>query len=355
MIYTEAETDLIVADSFKELNYKQKKLFLASVREENADRQKYADALIKICGAGVYNKLKDRFQSGDYRGGILAFLEKKRITCVTVKSESYPERLRNIPTPPLVLYARGNVRLLSKPMLGVVGARKTLPQMAEECRGVCDELAEKLVIVTGIADGADSAAARGALASGNIICVLPEGHDSAGVTNAKLLREVEENGLSISEFPVGTRAQRYTFILRNRIIAGLSLGVLVVSAAEKSGALSTASYAADYSRDVMAFPYGIGVTSGAGCNNLIKNGAYLCESAADVFNVLGIEHGERQQIELDGDEKILYDLLKEEGELHAEKLAGALKKSLTEVTTICAMLEIKGLVVRTGGNKFAAV
>ncbi len=83
--------------------------------------------------------------------------------------------------------------------------------------------------------------------------------------------------------------QRHTFLLRNRVIAGLSEGVLVVSAAEKSGALSTASYAANYSRDVFAFPYGVGAANGAGCNALIKSGAYLCDRPAEIFGVLGID------------------------------------------------------------------
>lgn len=357
MNYTKSETDIIIADSIEELNYKQKKLLLASENGEIADGRKYAEALIKTLDGGVYNKIREKFRDQTYRGKVLAALDKKGVRCVTVKSAEYPELLKQIPVPPLVLYLKGNGALLATRAFAVVGSRKTTAQMTEACKNICAELSQKLTIVTGVADGADSAAARGALKSGNIICVLPGGHSHSGAANADLLRKVEQNGLSISEFPPQTRVQRHTFLLRNRVIAGLSEGVLVVSAAEKSGALSTASYAANYSRDVFAFPYGVGAANGAGCNALIKSGAYLCDCAADIFGVLGIDTAQSKERapELEGDEKIIYKLLKEQGETHAEKIAAALCTSLADALTVCSLMEIKGLIIRTGGNAFAAI
>lgn len=355
MIYSEIERRVIAADSLKELTYKQKKLFLASVSPANADGQKYADALIKIVGGGVYNKVKCKFSDDRYTDKILSEYEKLGVKCVTVRSGDYPEQLKQIPFPPLVLYVRGNASLLSDRLFAVVGSRRTTTAAFEECRRITEKLAKRLTVVTGVADGGDSAAIKGALTSGKIICVLPGGHGSDCSPNAQLIKEVERCGLTVSEHPPATPAQRHTFILRNRIIAGLTEGVLVVSAGEKSGALSTASYAADYSREVFAFPYGIGVASGKGCNNLIKSGAYLVESEEDIFHVLGIEceskpkDGQR----LSGEESRVIAALEEEDELHAERLAERLKMKLTDLLTVCSLLEIKGLIIRTGGNSFS--
>lgn len=355
MSYNDRERDLIIADSLKELNYKQKKLLLASLSKDNANREKYAAALIKSCGEGVYNKVKARFADENYRKKVFENLDKRRVMCVTYKSTLYPAELKEIPAPPLVLYTRGNSELLKGVKFGVVGSRKTIPAAVEQCKKICAELAEKLTVVTGVADGADRAAALGALASGKIICVMPCGHDGSGAHSA-ILKQIEKVGLTVSEFTPQTSAQRFTFLLRNRIIAGLCKGVLVVSAAEKSGALNTASYAADYSRDVFALPYCPGIPSGEGCNKLIKGGAYLCDSADDILNALGFNCDKKVAgLALDGDEKAVMDLLREEGELHAEKIAAAIGKKPFEVGAICASLEIKGLLVKTGGNKYTAI
>lgn len=355
MSYTQRESDLIVADSITGLNYTQKKLLLASINKTNGDCEKYAKALIKTCGESVYNKAKATLFDEEYRKKLLQELDKRHIVCVTYKSTGYPEQLKNIPVPPLVLYARGNTDLLGGELFAVVGSRKTVEAAYGECKKICSQLSQKFVIVTGVADGADSAAAYGALESGNVICVLPGGHDTPCTTNVKLLKEAEERGLTVSEFPFGTPARKYTYFLRNRIIAGLSKGVLVVSAATKSGALNTATYATDYSREVFAFPYNPGITSGEGCNNLIKNGAYLCDCADDIFSVFGYEAKKEESVPLDKEERQVLTLLKQEGETHVEKIAEVLGKQLFEINAVCAMLEIKGLIARVGGNKYCAL
>lgn len=353
--YSPDERALIIADSFSELTYKQKKYFFASTNLQGDKRQKYADILIKTLGDGVYNKLRDKFSDSKYAEKVLDSLVRRAISCVTLKSGLYPEELKNIPVPPLVLYARGNVQLLSDKKVAVVGSRRSTPQALEECSKICGELTRKLTVVTGVADGADSAAIKGALASGRIIAVLPGGHDSGCAAHASLLAKVEAKGLSVSEFPPKFKAQRYTFILRNRIIAGLTGGTLVVSAAERSGALSTASYAADYGRDVLAFPYSLGVASGEGCNALIKKGAYLCENALDIFSLFGLELPVEQSPDLSAEEAAVFGAIRGGGEVHASEIARVTGKSLRDVGTICSLLEIKGLIIRTGGNKYAAV
>lgn len=358
MNYLKSEIDLIVADSIKLLNYKQKKLLLASLNGAVGDRQKYEDELIKTLGGGVYNKVKALFSDGKYRESVLADLNGRNIECSTFKSADYPEQLKNTSAPPLVLYLRGRRELLSARMFAVVGSRRTPAPVLEECKRFCAELSAYVTVVSGVADGGDSAAVKGALSTGNIICVLPGGHDSDCCPNVNLYAKTEREGLTVSEFAPTVPVQRHTFTLRNRIIAGLAEGVLVVSAGECSGALSTAAYATDYNREVFAFPYGVGVAAGVGCNRLIKSGAYLCDSVGDVLSVLKIDYKAQSaeaRDEAEGDEAAVLNLLKEQGEMHAGQIAARLNLKLSDAVTACSMLEIKGLAVRTGGNTFAAI
>lgn len=358
MSYTKSETDLIAADSIKLLTYKQKKLLLAAHNEAVGDRQKYENELIKTLGGGVYNKVKALFSDAEYRESVLAELIKRGIECVTFKSADFPPQLKRTPAPPLVLYLRGRRELLSTRMFGVVGSRRTPANVIEECKRFCAELSGYVTVVTGVADGGDSAAATGALATGNVVCVLPGGHDSDCYPNVNLFKKVEKEGLTVSEFVPETPVQRHTFTLRNRIIAGLSEGVLVVSAGEKSGTFSTVEYANSYSKELFAFPYGVGVPAGKGCNGLIKTGALLCDEVSDVLAFLKIEckkEDAKPADDLDGDEAAVLACLKEQGEMHAEQLAGKTGLKLTDVITVCSMLEIKGLIVRTGGNSFASI
>lgn len=356
MIYSEREENIIIADSFRQLNYKQKELFLASVNAGNPERQKYADALIKITGGGVYNKLKADFSDKSYRAKILGDLYKRGIVCVTIKSNDYPEPLINIPEPPpLVLYMRGNTALLKDKLFAVVGSRKISAAAKELCKRVTEDLTGHLTIVTGVADGGDSAAVSGALHSGKIICVLPCGHDGKISASPALIKSVEKKGLTVSEYPPTVPAQKFTFLFRNRIIAGLSRGVLVVAAAERSGALNTASRAADFGRDVFAFPYFAGIESGKGCNKLIKEGAFMCESANDILEKYGMHTTRAVEEELDEYERAIVELLKEEGEMHTEQIAAAIGRKPFEVIAICSALEIKGLIIKTAGNKYAVI
>ena len=363
MSYTEREIDLIVADSFKELTYKQKKLLLASTNADNSNREKFALTLIKTVGEGVYNKVSVNLADSRYRTEVLNALDGAGVTCVTVKSNNYPRLLANTPIPPLVLYAKGNLQLLKTRTVGVVGARRIPAAVAEESRKICERLSRSLTIATGIADGGDIAAIKGGLASGKVICVLPFGHGASFNCNREVLKEVERVGLSITEFPPKAPALRHTFVLRNRIIAGLAEATLVVSAGEDSGALSTARFAVDYSREVLALPYPIGAEQGVGCNNLIKHGALLCDCAEDVLAVYGLAEvkarieppSDGDDGDLDGEERAVLHLLKAEGELHAEVIAERLSISPTEVITACSMLEIKGYLVRSGGNTFTAM
>ncbi|MBD5631840.1 MAG: DNA-protecting protein DprA [Clostridia bacterium] len=355
-MYTEEEINLIVLCSFPELTYQHRYELLSRLESATPDFTKNEDDLIKSVSDGVYNKVKENFFSPGYRAEVLKGLDERGITCVTVFSENYPELLKEIDTPPLVLYCKGNLNLLNTRCFAVVGSRRTPAAMLKECNKISKQLSSAFTVVTGLADGADSAAIEGALASGKVISVLAYGFDYVyPACNKSLLKKVENKGLVITEFTPQTKVQKHLFPIRNRIIAGLSDGVLVVSAGKKSGALITAACAYEYGRDIFAFPYGIGVTQGEGCNSLIKKHGGLAENILDIFSQYGLDFKEPEKEALSSDEKAVLELVRESGEAFVAALAEKLGKQPYQVLSVLMSLEVKGKVVNIGGNRYSAV
>lgn len=287
---------------------------------------------------------------------LLASLRKKGYFAVTLLSGDYPEGLKAIPDPPLVLFGAGNRDLLRSRKFAVVGSRVTPPHAEKLCKTISAELSERFAIVTGLAEGGDCAALRGALTVGGPICVLPNGLDECyPAAHAALKREVCRKGLLLSEYAPAEKVKKYNFFARNRILAGLSEGVLVVSAGKRSGALITANRALEYGRDVFAFPYNTGVAQGEGCNGLIKNGAYLCTETEDVFSCYGFASSAKREIALTEEEQKLLSVLREAGELHTSAIAERAGMKIYEAAATLSALELKGLAVKAGGNRYSAV
>ena len=351
MNYTNEEQNLIVLANIEELTERHKHR-LAGFRD-GEERKNY---LIKNLPTGVYNIVENKFHDVIFRTQLLESLDKKGIKCVTFISPDYPENLKHADDPPLVLYCKGNVSLLKSNCFSVVGSRRTSPQAIALCRKICGELTEAFTIVTGMAEGADSAAIEGALPSGKIISVLANGFDYFyPATNKSLIEKVAKDGLLISEYPPHIPPLKFNFPLRNRIIAGLSRGTLVVSAGYKSGALITADLALEYGREVFAFPYNAGVSSGAGCNNLIKNGAYLTENILDIFKAFGLDLKKSAQPALSEDERAVLDEIKISGEGFLPEIAQKLNKFTYQLIPVVMSLEIKGLIIRLGGNRYSSI
>ena len=211
---------------------------------------------------------------------------------VTFQDAAYPPRLKEIYDPPILLYARGRTELLASDSMAIVGCRRPTPYG----RGVAEKFGRELsvaglTIVSGLARGIDSAAHRGALAgSGDTVAVLGNGVDVAyPPENRKLIEEVAERGVVISEFPMGSTAFPQNFPIRNRIISGLSYGVMVVEGAQYSGSLITARLALDQGREVLAVPGSIASKPSWGPNLLIKQGAKLVQQVEDVIEELPAE------------------------------------------------------------------
>lgn len=209
---------------------------------------------------------------------------------LTLADAAYPRSLLDIADPPTLLYAKGDPALLARPALAVVGARSATAQGQDNARAFARCLTEAgFAIVSGLALGIDAAAHRGALDAGDgaTIAVIGTGADRIyPARNQSLARAIAERGLILSEFPLGTPPLPHNFPRRNRLIAGLARGVVVVEAALGSGSLITARLAAEGGREVFAIPGSIHSPLSRGCHRLIRDGAKLVETAADILEEL---------------------------------------------------------------------
>ena len=285
--------------------------------------------------------------------------ERSNIKMVTIKSVDYPQLLKEIDTPPVILYCKGNMELLNSECLGVVGSRRSTKYSSTIGSDIIKDIAsENITIVSGLADGADTIAHRGCLeVGGKTIAVLGGGILNIYPSSNKKLAEdiIEKDGLLISEYKPGEQALTFHFPVRNRIIAGISKGVFILEATEKSGSMHTKNYAIEYNREVFALPARVGDIYSVGCNKIIQNGqAKMVLSSKDIIDFYG-KHIERSKkdnvVELSFDEKIIYDILLD-GESHFEEIA---KKSNLDTKILLTMLmrmEIKGIISKMPGNMY---
>src|SRR6266699_2691063 len=298
------------------------------------------------------------------------------IGCVTLDDPAYPARLRQIYDPPLVLYVRGNVAALSQPGIAVIGTRHPTPYgigMAE--RLACDLATRSFVIFSGLARGVDTAAHRGAVSSkGKTVAVFGTGVDVVyPKENSRLADQILSlGGALISEFPLSTFAAPQNFPIRNRIISGISFGVLVVEAAEYSGTRITARCALEQSRDVFAVPGNVTNKNSWGPNTLIKQGAKLVATWEDVWEELppqvklaltptsSPESGKESSASLFPNEglppheKKILSLLKADEATHIDEIVERLENDLSSSEIFAALfeLELAGKVRQMPGKNF---
>lgn len=220
----------------------------------------------------------------------LAWAERAGNHVLTLADADYPQSLLQIPDPPVLLFATGMLEVLQMPALAIVGARSATPLGIATAEAFARSLGEAgLAIVSGMALGIDTAAHQGALAGGApTIAVIGTGADRVyPARNRELAHAISAQGVILSEFPLGTPPLPHNFPKRNRLIAGLSKGVLIVEAAVGSGSLITARLASECGREVFAIPGSIHSPLARGCHRLIREGAKLVETAADVIEELG--------------------------------------------------------------------
>ncbi len=277
---------------------------------------------------------------------------------ISLSDPVYPPSWKGLSNPPQTLYAVGDATLLRTKKLAIVGSRRTPVAALKVGREMAKELSETFTLITGTADGGDSAAIEGALqGSGKIICLLAGGLSALPQANLPLLDEVAKRGLLLSASPFDTPVRPFSYEHRNQLLAKCAVGVLVLGAGEKSGALITAKYAVQYKKPVFALPYPPNAAYGCGCNRLIKEGGYLVESAADILETYGIVREEKKQakISLTPDEEKIYLVLKEVHEAHVNELAERCQTPVFKLRGGLSALEVKGLVVALGGNRYAVI
>jgi DNA processing protein len=212
--------------------------------------------------------------------------EKAAVKIVPFIDSTYPARLRMIPDPPPLLYLKGEIRSEDQKAVAVIGSRSTSDYGRRVARDLCRGLASLgFTVVSGMARGIDGAAHETSLiAGGRTIAVLGSGVDRVyPAEHDKLYQRIIENGAVISEFSIGTRPLAFNFPARNRLISGLSLGVVVVEATEKSGSLITAALALEQGREVFAVPGEVGASRSRGAHRLIRQGAKLVETVDDII------------------------------------------------------------------------
>lgn len=314
-----------------------------------------------IAGFKDWNKIKHDIES----------LYKNKINIITYQDELYPAKLLNIYDRPPFLYVRGNLNK-DDINIAIVGSRQASTYGKYTTERISRELALKgLTVVSGMARGIDSTAHRGALtAHGRTIAVLGSGLDVIyPPENKKLFADIIQNGAVISEFPPGTPPLAANFPARNRIISGMSYGVIIVEAGEKSGSLITARLALEQGREVFAVPGSIDSAGSRGTNGLIKQGAKLIENVDDVLeeilpqiertaalkpiSVNDSENTATENVEKlsDIDKKIIDTISR--GRIHVDDLISLCGLSSADILSVLTTLELKGIVQQHPGKIFS--
>ena len=290
-------------------------------------------------------------------------ISKLGLEFLVLTDPDYPERLYNTYNPPPFLYVNGKITQSDNRAIAIVGSR--IPDMygKKVTKQIAAELARNgITVVSGMARGIDSIAHSACLeAGGRTIAVLGSGIDVVyPPENKKLYKEISQNGAVLSEFPIGTKPESGNFPRRNRIISGLSLGVLVVQATEKSGSLITAEFALEQNREVFAIPGNIGSKLSNGTNKLIKKGAKLVNDVDDILEEIGGFIGTKTKKQpaavvnleqLEPAQRLIYELLINE-QLYVDQIIKMSNLNSSEVLTNLLSLEIKGIVNQLPGKYF---
>lgn len=279
-----------------------------------------------------------------------------QVTCWA--DDDYPALLREVPAPPPLLYYRGQIVETDSTAVAIVGTRKVTAYGKEMAYRIAYDLAKAgVTIISGLALGVDGVAHRAALeAGGRTIAVLGSGIDVIYPGRHRdLARKIEQQGAVLSEYPLGTPPDRYNFPPRNRIISGLSRGVVVIEAPERSGALITVDFAAEQGRDAFAVPGPIHAPASAGCNRILREGATLVRSAEDVLEDLHIrpldhDAAEREIANLSTEERRILSVLTSQPQ-HIDDISAQLGKTVGEVSGELMMLELQGS-VHSGGSGY---
>ncbi len=323
-------------------------------------------ALQRVSGVGP--KLAENITNSAQNGNVereLEIAERSGIKIIPYYSDDYPQNLKAIYDPPLLLYIRGDIVETDIIAMAVVGSRGSSNYGKVQSERISCALSQiGFTIISGLARGIDSAAHRGALkAKGRTIAILGSGLGNIYPReNKDLAEKIVENGALISELPITTPPDTRNFPARNRIISGLSLGVLVVEAALKSGSLITAKWALEHGKEVFAMPGPVDSAYSRGTHRLIKDGAKLVEGTDDIIEELGtlseslktrngVEVKDLRSLRLNGQEAKIYSVLSS-FPLTIDEVIIASKLPASVVASTLMILEIKKAVKQLSGKRF---
>lgn len=291
------------------------------------------------------------------------------ISALAKSDPLYPSLLQQIPDAPCLLYVRGAYDFaLERPMIAIVGSRKHTSYGEQASYRLAEDLARAgVIVVSGLAYGIDALAHKAALEAGaETLAVMGNGLADRSLyprAHVPLAQRIAEQGALISEYPPDTRANSYTFPARNRIIAGMTLGTVVIEAAEESGSLITASLALDYNREVFAVPGSIFSLASFGTNRLLRQGAKIVTSVRDILEefpglareeTLSPAPGAAVPKNLSSEEEKILALLSHEP-LHVDKIIKAATLETATVNSLLALLEIKGLAKNIGSMNYIRI
>ena len=323
--------------------------------------------LAKIDGIGLLRlkdlNLKKQLEEADEE---IEFIESNNIEYSYFQDKNYPEKLKHCIDGPILFFHRGNIDLVGKRIISVVGTRKITSYGNAFCQNLIEELAPlNPVIVSGLAYGVDICAHKAAIDNNlqNIACLAHGLNQLYPKDHKRYIKKIEENGGFISEFWSSDSFDRNNFLKRNRIIAGLSEATIVIESAEKGGSLVTADIANSYNREVFAVPGRATDAQSRGCINLIKQQkANLITSAADVVYLLDWEIKEKHKpkqtqlfVELDEEEKIIFKFLKDKEKELLDVIALECSIPAYKTASILMNMELKGVIRPLPGKLFQLV
>lgn len=312
-----------------------------------------------------------RANNPDAPAKLIDYCNKKNIKLCSIYDEDYPPMLKEIQNPPAVFYYYGTLEPLAE-RIAIVGTRENTSYGQKNAMEIAEELAaEGITIVSGAAKGIDTFSHMGAMERGRTVAVLGCGIEYAfKVPNHKLIREIAEKGVVLTDFKPSQAPTKETFPPRNRIIAGLSRGVIVIEAGKRSGADITCGYAGDFGRDVFAVPGSIHWEKSIGCHRLIRDGAILVRSAADILefyhwtqnktveknisdeqNISGTKQINNEILKLEGVEKKIFDVIPSSDFITIDEILDMVEEvSPDEISSILLQLDLKNCIVEREGT-----
>jgi DNA processing protein len=295
-----------------------------------------------------------KYKSCHYLEEIKEKLNKNNINYMTIDNESYPIKLKNIHNPPHVLFYKGNIDILNEMSIAVVGSRKPTPYGVWASKNLSEQLSNANInVVSGLALGVDYYSHVGCIkGKAKTIAVLGSSVDKPYPKQNEHLAKyiLDDGGLIISEYNLDTQVAPSNFPMRNRIISGISDGVLVIEAGEKSGSLITVDFALEQGKNVFALPGNINSAMSKGCHKIIKEGAKLIDNVEDIINEYNLFYNSKlakkkvENIGLSSEETMILDTLTQYGNVHIDQICDYTNLNIKNVCGILNILEIKGIV-----------